>query len=81
MWKTLLLLVSQVILCGCVDVATTGAETEPKITTRTIDTGCQWTKAIYISKTDVLTDGTAEQIREHNETGARICGWKPRAKK
>jgi hypothetical protein len=24
---------------------------------------------------DVLTEGTAEQILAHNETGARICRW------
>jgi hypothetical protein len=33
--------------------------------------------AIYPSKADVLTDGTAKQIQAHDETGKRICGWVP----
>lgn len=37
--------------------------------------GCEWSRPIYISRADVLTEGTAQQILEHNETGARICGW------
>jgi len=41
-----------------------------------VDTACRWTKPIYISKSDVLTDGTADQIVAHNETGAKRCGWK-----
>jgi hypothetical protein len=31
-----------------------------------------------VSKKDVLTDGTARQIRDHDETGAKLCGWKPK---
>ncbi len=69
------------LLSAC---ATSGpaTETEPQVVTRTrtIDTGCDWTRPIYVSKADVLTDGTADQIRAHNETGAGKCGWKPRAK-
>ncbi|AEY69550.1 Rz1 [Burkholderia phage vB_BceS_AH2] len=49
--------------------------------TRVVDTGCDWTKAIYISRADVLTDGTAEQIRSHNVAGEKRCGWKPVSKK
>jgi hypothetical protein len=30
----------------------------------------------FISKADVLTDGTARQILAHDETGAKLCGWK-----
>lgn len=48
--------------------------------TRTVDTGCDWTKAIYVSKKDVLTDDTAKQIIAHNEAGAARCGWKPKGK-
>ena len=25
---------------------------------------------------DVLTDGTVRQILAHDETGAKLCGWK-----
>jgi hypothetical protein len=35
---------------------------------------CVWVKPIYISKADVLTDGTVEQVLRHNEAWARICG-------
>jgi hypothetical protein len=43
-----------------------------------IDNGCSWAKPIYVSKDDVLTDPTAKAIRDHDETGKRICGWKPK---
>lgn len=32
---------------------------------------------VYISKQDILTDGTARQILAINETGKSLCGWKP----
>lgn len=34
---------------------------------------CDIANPIYISKKDELTDGTARQILEHNETWKRIC--------
>ena len=34
---------------------------------------CVWVKPIYVSKQDVLTDGTVEQILRHNEAWERIC--------
>lgn len=34
---------------------------------------------IYVSKKDVLTNATAKAILAHDETGARLCGWKPKA--
>lgn len=37
---------------------------------------CATAKPIYVSKQDVLTGGTADQIRAHDETGAKYCGWK-----
>jgi len=37
------------------------------------DSGCGWVKPIYISKKDVLTDGTARAILKHNETWQKIC--------
>lgn len=43
-----------------------------------IDNGCSWAKPIYVSPDDVLTDPTARQIKDHDETGARICEWKPK---
>lgn len=43
-----------------------------------IDNGCSWAKPIYVSPDDVLTDPTARAIRDHDETGKRICGWQPK---
>jgi len=55
------------LLTGCV---TAGPET------KLIDTACRWTKPIYVSKGDILSDGTAVQIEAHNEAGKKRCGWK-----
>lgn len=30
-----------------------------------------------LSRSDVLTRQTKNQILAHNETGAKLCGWKP----
>ena len=65
------------LLAGC--CTTNGARTEPHIEykTKIVDTACEWTKPIYVSKADVLTNETAAAILAHNRSGARICGWKP----
>lgn len=34
-------------------------------------------KPIYVSSDDVLTDSTAKAVLQHDETGAKLCGWKP----
>lgn len=36
-------------------------------------TECAWVRPIYISKDDVLTEGTARAILGHNEAWAAIC--------
>lgn len=61
---------------------TTGREIEPepRVITRTVDTACDWTKPIYVSKADVLTDDTAAAILAHNKAGAKVCGWKPKSR-
>lgn len=33
-----------------------------------------WVKPIFVSKQDVLTDGTAKAILQHNETWQAVCG-------
>ena len=38
---------------------------------------CGWAEPIRPSRADVLTEGTRDQVLVHNETGARICGWRP----
>ena len=43
---------------------------------KVVDTACEWTKPIYVSKADIITDETAKQILAHNETGRLRCGWK-----
>lgn len=63
-WTYLAMVAVVMLLSGC---ATSGPVIE------VVDTGCDWTAPILISKQDVLTDGTAEQILIHNETWKRIC--------
>jgi len=41
--------------------------------TTVIDEGCGWTRTITVSHDDVLTDGTAAQIVEHNEVRRMVC--------
>ena len=36
-------------------------------------TSCAWMRPIYISKDDVLTEGTARAILAHNEAWAAVC--------
>ena len=72
------------LLSSC---ATSGPATDtqcaPQIVTRTrvVDTACDWTAPIYVSKTGVISDATARAILAHNEAGAKNCGWKPAAGK
>lgn len=38
-----------------------------------VDTGCAWTRPVYVSNQDVLTEKTATQILVHNETWELRC--------
>ncbi|ALS63636.1 hypothetical protein AT395_00250 [Pandoraea apista] len=79
--KTLLLLVCLLVtLAGCCTTNGTGTEPRVEYKTKIVDTACDWTKPIYVSKADVLTDQTAADILAHNRAGAKVCGWKPRSK-
>ena len=40
---------------------------------------CTAWQPIYVGGADVLTDATAKAILSHDETGQRLCGWKPNA--
>jgi hypothetical protein len=80
MWKTTLLLVSLAMLLSSCATTGQGTEPEPRIVTRTVDTACDWTRPIYVSKADVLSDETAAAILAHNKAGAKVCGWKPKTK-
>ncbi|WP_280517450.1 hypothetical protein [Paraburkholderia phenazinium] len=42
--------------------------------------GCGWSRPIYVSALDVLTDATAQAILAHDEAGAAHCGWVRRLK-
>lgn len=46
--------------------------------TRTVLDNCTPWAPIYVSRQDVLTDATAKAILRHDETGAKLCGWKPK---
>ena len=58
--------VTVTLLIGC---STVGREIE------VVDTACNWIRPIFVSRQDVLTDGTARQILAHNEAGSKRCGW------
>jgi len=45
------------------------------MTGRVTDSFCTVSRPIYISRQDVLTDGTARQILDHNEVGEALCDW------
>ncbi|WQZ00335.1 o-spanin [Escherichia phage Shy] len=65
------------LLTSC---ATNGRGIEsPKVVT--VDTACKWVQPIYVSKDDVITDGTARQILSHNETFVKNCGDPRKSKK
>lgn len=40
-------------------------------------TFCTAGHPIYLSKEDKLTKETTRAIVGHNETGKKLCGWKP----
>lgn len=76
---TLLLCLLAPLLASC---AATGPKTdttvEPEVVTKTrvVDTACDWTEPIFVSKADVLSDATAKAILAYDKTGAAKCGWK-----
>ena len=53
-------------------VSIAGCATDPRL-----HRDCDWAQPIRPSRHDVLTRQTKEQIASHNESGAKICGWKP----
>ncbi len=60
---TAMLLLIAVSIAGCATVPLTRSD-------------CDWAQPIKTSRKDVLTRQTKEQIVSHNESGARVCGWK-----
>lgn len=47
------------------------AEIEPK--PNPVNEWCAFSQIIYVSKNDVLTEGTAKQIYYHNEMIDKLC--------
>ena len=66
---------SRMLCAGLVLALLTGCE----MSGRGIDAACGAFRPVYVSRADVLTDGTAEQVLAHNLTGARLCGWQSSA--
>ncbi|MCR1769074.1 hypothetical protein B7760_02008 [Burkholderia glumae] len=56
---------------------TSPVQVQVETRTKVIDTACNWTKPIYLEKSDVLSDATARAVLAHNQAGAKECGWKP----
>lgn len=67
------------LLAACAHAPACPSTAAPEVVTKTrvVDTGCDWTKPIYLDKSDVLSDATAEAILAHNKAGAKACNWKP----
>ena len=59
------------LMLNAIAVFLAGCATEPGASFE-----CDWAEPIRPSQADQLTDGTARQILNHNETGARLCGWR-----
>ncbi|MBB3011614.1 hypothetical protein [Cupriavidus alkaliphilus] len=70
------LALSAALLAGC---QTCPPAPAPEVVTKTrvVDTACDWTRPIYLDKSDVLSDATAKAILAHNQAGAKACNWKP----
>lgn len=69
-----------VALAGCATTCPPQSPAPPPevITkTRVVDTSCDWVKPIYLDKSDVLSDATAQAILAHDQAGAKNCNWKP----
>lgn len=65
--STAILMVPLLISC-----AENTAETEPA--PKQINVECAFSQIIYVSKDDVLTEGTAKQIYYNNKMVEKICG-------
>lgn len=59
------LLAASLLALSLTNCTATGPATEAQ---------CVWAKPILVSKADILTEGTARQILEHNRTWKAVCG-------
>lgn len=70
--KTLAAISVLLVMAGC---QTVPPAPDPVVTykTKVVDTGCNWTKIITVSKQDVLTDETAAEILAHDKAYTTNC--------
>lgn len=72
--KLLAWLIRQALLASCVMMVGCATKPAPRP-----DYCAPW-KPIYVSRVDVLSDGTARAIRDHDETGVHLGCWPAPAK-
>ncbi len=72
----LAILITSSTLAGCTLTELTRQDPEVVYKTRTVDTACQWTKIITVSRDDRMTDETWNQLLAHNKEWVRRCGTK-----
>lgn len=60
-----------IAMLALIAASTAGCATDPRL-----QSNCDWAQPINPSRQDVLTRHTKEQIAAHNETGAKLCGWR-----
>lgn len=65
------------VVVACIAGAATVSGCSLSKQIRTVTDYCTPWRAIYPSRQDVLTDGTAKAILAHDQTGEKLCGWKP----
>lgn len=65
------------MLARILTLALISASTAGCATNAAFKSDCDWARPILPSREDVLTRETKEQIVAHNETGERLCKWKP----
>lgn len=53
-------------------VSTAGCAIDPSLRS-----DCDWAQPIKLLRQDVLSRQTKAQIAAHNDTGAKLCGWRP----
>lgn len=70
MFRTLWLLPATIALASCATSGQSPSGAAPS-------GFCQIASPTYLDKHDVLTDATLRKILSDNETGAKLCGWKP----
>jgi hypothetical protein len=69
MFRQILLLLAMISVTSCAE----NGRAQPAVA----DTFCQIAQPIYMDPADKLAGATWLAIVNHDETGERLCGWKP----